>query len=142
MGGETSQLNDNFDQQAWCNENRASINPDDVMATFTFVKWRHPLFGCVKPMHLMPILNGHESDGDLAKLADAVTILCVEKVGSECFADNKQDLLSTNLNTLNTTAIGNLAFIAIYHSDQNIKNKAKARLLLWRQSKIATTSLR
>jgi hypothetical protein len=140
MGVNNSQIADNFDQEAWCNQHRQSINPDDVMATFKFVKWRHPLFGCAK--NIMPVLNGHESDADLAKLADAVTVLCVEQVGIECFAENKQDLLTNDLSTLNTTAIGNLAYVALNHSNKNIKNKASARLLLWRQAKISTPILR
>lgn len=131
MGLSGSSL-DAFDQSAWCDRHLANVNPENVQGTFIYVRWQHPLFGCAKPPHLLPKWTGRESTEDLAKMADAVTCLCLKQLGQETFPADRKVPPDDQLLAMNTTAVANLALIALNHPTQNVKTAALRDLERWR----------
>lgn len=69
-------------------------------------------------------------------MADAVAVCCIEVAGNE-----KIEITKSQFGELNTTAIGNMAFIALNHSDEGLKkalsryNKEVERM----ESRVCTT---
>ena len=128
--GSSGSVYDNFDQGVWCEQHRPFVNVGDVQATYLYVRWRHPLFGVAKPAEKLPIWNGAEPIEVIAKMADAVTILCLETVGREL--TNNEAKVSAQIPDMQTTAVANLAYVALHHADEQVKTVANAHLQAWR----------
>jgi hypothetical protein len=61
----------------------------------------------------MPKIKGTETIEELAKYADAITVACYEVLGYE------KEALSVS--PINTTGFGNMAFIALHHPDERVR---------------------
>lgn len=89
--------------------------PDDVQKTFSNAAQYHPLCGVSfekpKPIHKL------ESMEEASLHADIVTVTCFEQLGKE--EEN------VDAHQINLTSVGNLAYIALHHSDPKIKEKWK-----------------
>jgi hypothetical protein len=112
---------------AWAEENKNRVDVKKIDKTFGFVLTHHPLHGLARRQ--MPKLTGTESTEELAKLADAVTVLCVEAVGS---TQNTSSADETTFSRMNATGVGNLAYCALKHSDEEIRRHNAELLEGWR----------
>lgn len=124
-----------FDQAAWCSEavSNAKVDRKDVQATFRYVQFHHPFFGCAKPVNQLPQWTGQETVEQLAKLADAVTVICCEQVGNEGGV-NSDD--ADALRTLNATAVANCAYVALHHPRETVRQTALQTIQRWRSAKL------
>src|ERR1700683_5115357 len=68
---------------AWCREHAPRLNVTDVQAVFRYVQRHHPIVGVAFPLGQAPDLTGAERTGELALLADAVTVMAYEQVGHD-----------------------------------------------------------
>jgi hypothetical protein len=122
---------DLFDNVAWVRENAQNLSPHNIDTTFRQILQSHPLRGCAFRVPLpMASLSTTASLAELAKYADAVTVCCYEACGAMAISVNAQQLVQSG----NTTAIGNLAFIGLHHSDATVRTQTIALLDAWRQA--------
>ncbi len=130
-------LGGGFDQAAWCADALRAwhVDSSDVQRTFRYVVSNHPLHGCATAVP--PLLNGRETDRELARFADAVTILCCEAVGDDSFGAQPEPALDTpaKLLEINATGVANMAHVAIHHTSPDVRQRAAHALTLWRNAK-------
>lgn len=124
------------DNPEWVRKHAANLDINNIQQVFSYVRVVHPLAGCSR--RAFPDLCGDESVEELAKLADAVTVACVNS-GEEISVPPGFDY-----NSLNHTALGNIAFTALYASQESWKAKCLTILESWRaarKTKLSATSL-
>ncbi len=118
-----------FNNVEWVDKNSQYLDPYSLNKTFKYIIINHPYMGCAFDPHIriLPkkIFSKTTSLEDLAKLADAVTVCCYENIE---FTDTS--LIQPDINQ---TAIGNIAFIALHHSNANIREKTKENIEEWRR---------
>ena len=103
-----------IDNIQWVQDNEQYLDSKDVGKTFAYVRRYHPMSGCAHAV--MPELTCKEDIKELAKLANAVTVACVEVSGRD-----KGVVELSQMSQLNTTAVGNMAYIALNHSDEEVR---------------------
>ena len=120
------------DNEGWVRVNAAHLDARDPTKTFHYVITHHPQQGMgfrftgsdpkswVKNATHLP---------DIAKYADAVTVCCYEHLGTHQLGGHT--FSNEQLNTWNTTAIANMAYIAIHHSDRATRNAAESLIRRW-----------
>ena len=106
-----------IDNVKWVERHAPYIDRDDIEGTLVYVTRNHPYYG----VPIMPTvkLTGYESAEELATHAHAVVVACYEKIGSE------KDIRDDNLDT---TGLGNMAYIALYHPDWKVRIHVLKRL--------------
>jgi hypothetical protein len=120
-----------IDNVAWVTTNKDKLYPDNIEKTFEAVAHLHPLFGCSDDLQTLVNIRPHMTTMQiekLAKYADAVTVCCCEKLGEQSISDVLNLIWSQKELDLNATAIGNMAYIALHHSDPKIREKMKTFL--------------
>ena len=121
-----------IDNVKWVAENRISLGGDNAVLTdvVAYVRQYHPLRGCAR--RWFPELNGEEPIQELSKLADAVTVACVD-TSELCTQMLHASVLTDqgNFEGWNQTSIGNLAFFIMNTRVGNI-NFARNCLDQWR----------
>jgi hypothetical protein len=120
-----------FDQEKWVDRHRRNVNSDDPTAVLRYVRWRHPLLGLAKPVSLLPKWRGTEKVEQMSAYADATTMLCLNKIGQD-EQTKWPNLTVEQLRSCSTTDVANVAFIALYHNDRNIRSKGLQQIELWR----------
>lgn len=108
------------DNTRWVEDNKHILDPNNVQATFAVVRKTHPRAGAAYDVLSLEMIRDKLKDmtvEDIAKYADAVTICCYEVLGN----DNEPP--QTDKQSLNTTALGNSAYIALYHSKEEVRKK-------------------
>lgn len=109
-----------FDNQTWVKEHASDLFPDNPKKTFEYVKNHHPFCGCAFSISAFPPPHQIPQETDvLAKYADAVTVCCVEILGYGLIE------LPSNMNL---TEVANAAYVAKYHSDAMIRERASKML--------------
>lgn len=111
------------DNAKWVKENAAILFPKDPNRTFEVVTKTHPLMGMAAPAHVLNSkirLIKYMSLERLATYADAVAVCCYEVLGIQ----EPPEVTSKS----NLTALGAYAWIAIHHSDANIRQQSKSFL--------------
>lgn len=124
-----------FDNVAWVQQNDAVLAPmrQDVNKTFKYVILNHPNGGCAFDMmkSMMKVDVKPWSIDQLASIADAVTVSCYEVLG-----DTQCTSVAGTLNDARAlesqTSIGNMAFIALYHSNPDVRARLRAELERWK----------
>jgi hypothetical protein len=129
VNGPRSNESNNMDNVQWIVDHKAGIVPDDPDKTLIYVLNNHPNKGCYESK--MPILKRTETIEELAKMADAVTIGCLDTVGYR----TQFRVTKLQLRTFTSTAIANTAYVALKHKNRKIRKEAMACLDKWRQLK-------
>lgn len=119
-----------IDNREWVQQHASKMAITDVQETFEYVSTHHPFSGCATLP--LPNLHGKETIDELATLADAVCVACVETLG---FENTPSDI---DFSELNTTAIANGAYIAKYHSDPLIRQQYLQFIDKWREFKASS----
>lgn len=112
-----------IDNVQWVQDNKDILKADDIQATFMIVYKMHPKGGMAYDALTLERIRDRlkeESIEDIAKYADAVTVCCCEVLG----VDN--ELPQGDRQSLNTTALGNAAYIALHHSRADVREKYAA----------------
>jgi hypothetical protein len=114
-----------FDHKAWLAAVPAGVlDPSDIDKCFEYVLRNHPLsgvatVGSVGKQELLAL-----SIEEAAGYADAVTVFCCEAL-----SPHQTQNLDFGLDDFNDTALGNLAFIAVNHSDAAVRARCRAKFL-------------
>ena len=108
----------------WVADNAKFLHPKDPNKTYEYVIRHHPLFGSSRRLTLPKKLTGDETPEFLATLADAVCVACIESLGER----------EPACNTI--VAVGNMAYISLHHSKEEIKKKYGTRLNEWKREKL------
>lgn len=116
-----------FDNEKWVQENLTEKDKNNPNSIFAFVRLKHPYQGCCSDPYNLPKANKKSSVDELSKFADAVTIFCFEKIGN--------DIKDFSLEDANTSAVGNVAYIALHHSNQQIRQKCLESINVWKNQK-------
>lgn len=132
--GNVSGSESKFDQAAWCREHASKVDTTNVQTTFHYVKWNHPFFGCAKHVNQLPTFTGQETLEQLAEIADAVTVLCVQQLDNEGMGWDQMDT-PEQLLAINSTGIANTAYLALHHDNPKIRNAAAVVIQRWRLAK-------
>jgi len=92
-----------------------------------YIEKNHPLNGCAVwgPVKF----KGDEDLKTLSANAHALTVCCYEKLGQHVY--DEQELAKD----INDTGIGNVAFIALNHSDEAIRKRYSEYVEVWRKKK-------
>lgn len=114
-----------IDNEKWVKDNLQYLKRDDPDFTFNYVKLNHPIFGCVTFKHILNKVT--DTLEELASKADAVIVCCYEKLGYDSNHITPHLLKTTN-------NISFLAYIALHHSDENIRNKFLDYIKIWRET--------
>lgn len=127
-----------FDNNEWIESKMVELGlqklQDVPNEAFLVVRKHHPYLGCAfnavnqffVAFHMAVVQSPKTDVQNIAKYADAVTVLCCEALGDQV---TSVDSISKHANV---TAIGNLAYIAQKHSNKSIRNKATLLLQQWR----------
>lgn len=118
-----------FDNEKWVKENIACLRRDDANFTFRYVALKHPLMGMAFRLSQPKKNLSKQTVEQLSLLADAVTVCCFELIGSTQISTLNGPVLNKNSNK---TAIGNLAYVALHHSDPAIRKTIIEEIELWR----------
>lgn len=123
--------NEFFDNQKWVIENESHLFPNDPQKTFKYILMNHPFGGCSfdvavgGPLWTPLVLQSTES---LARYADAVTVCCFDS-----FPQKRDDGSQEELQMYaNETLVGNCAFVALNHSNKEIRSHCLRQLKTWR----------
>ena len=82
---------------------------------FSVILVTHPYYGCAfDPLQPTPVVG--RTINELEKYADAVTVACLEELGTQVLKINSEQTKKINL-----TAIANLAYIVKNHPDPLIR---------------------
>lgn len=124
-----NKINNNlYDNVKWVNDNKQFLSKDNPDATFAYVIRNHPNFGCASLEE--DKLPKHESLPYLSKYADAVIVCCCEIIGvSHTARDHFTNALLLNAGS----SIGGIAFIALHHSDANVRAFHANKVERWRR---------
>jgi len=121
--------NNEIDNEQWVRQHSIFLDANNIELSFNYIKKNHPLVGCSR--RVFPALTAIDTIEQLASYADAVTVACVERLGTEQMP-NLISLKKAEIKNWNHTGVGNLAYIAIHHSTKKIRTQALAILEKWR----------
>jgi len=111
-----------FDHDGWLKQHAHALDKSDPDSTFQYVRRNHPLHGC---SFLLPMMTSVEvsrlSLQNAAKFADAVTVFCCDYLG---YHQLDEICSERHISEINETSVGNLAYIAVNHSDAQTRQLA------------------
>lgn len=105
----------------WVKKNKHKLFPNDIQKTFKVVTQIHPRFGMAADMKTLVSIQSKMKTMELkeiAQFADAVTVCCYELIGETTDIPD-----AINDDNTNATSLGNIAYIASYHSKKEIRDK-------------------
>lgn len=110
-----------FDQSGWVKKH--GLKGKSVETVFAYVKMIHPFMGMAFPLEEMtePGLFERVLKMDLremAEYADAVTVACTDDVYQD-----PSVILSDFKRGVNVTSLGNVAYVALHHSEPAKRQK-------------------
>jgi len=126
---ESRTIDGTIDNEKWVKENILHLDPENPQKTFEYVTKNHPFCGCSSLGFFKP--DPFQSIEEHAKRADAVTVACFEFLGN----DTKVNINSLNsLKTLNDTAVANMAYVALHHSNEEVRKEWTESFNQWKKA--------
>jgi hypothetical protein len=120
-------MGNTIDNTDWCKQHEKNLKKmKSIDEVFDYVRKYHPNFGCAYWNSPGAKFAKTGSAENLAKYADAVVVARMDLLPPESF-DRKFD--KQTVQSINLTSLANIAFIAINHPSEEMRQKCHKMLL-------------